>query len=94
MESLPARELLEAVHEFPCKFVFKAVGPAREEFVTTVVSVVRSTLAHEFDPPFETRQTPSGRHVSVTVAPWVESSEEVLLVYTSIRDIPGLLMLF
>jgi len=94
MHDLPARELLEAVHQFPCAFVFKAVGPAGGEFVATVISEVRATLSHEFDPPFETRETPSGRHVSVTVSPWVESSEEVLLVYARIRDVPGLLMLF
>ena len=94
MESLPARELLDAVHQFPCKFVFKAVGPAGGTFVGTVIDEVRATLSHEFDPPFEIRETPSGRHVSVTVSPWVESSEEVLLVYARIREIPGLLMLF
>ncbi len=93
MSSLPPRELLDAMHQFPGKFVFKAVGKADADFVTEVISVVREVLELEFDPPFETRETPAGRHVAVTVTPWVESSEEVLMVFERIRIIPGLVML-
>lgn len=93
MSSLPPRELLDAMHQFPGKFVFKAVGKADVDFVTEVISVVREVLELEFDPPFETRETPAGRHVAVTVTPWVESSEEVLMVFERIRIIPGLVML-
>lgn len=91
--SLPARELLESVHKFPCAFVFKAVGTADGDFVSSVIAVIRGELELEFDPPFETRETPSGRHVSVTVTPWVESADQVLLVYEQIRDVAGLVML-
>ena len=56
MEALPARELLEAVHEFPCAFIFKAVGPAGGEFVASVVAEVWATLSHDFDSPYETRE--------------------------------------
>ena len=93
MSSLPARELLDSVHQFPGKFVFKAVGQADPAFVTTVIAIVRLALKLEFDPPFETRETPAGRHIAVTVTPWVESSDEVLLIYDKIREIPGLVML-
>ncbi|MEI8382527.1 MAG: DUF493 domain-containing protein [Planctomycetota bacterium] len=93
MSSLPPRELLDAMHQFPGKFVFKAVGKADVDFVTEVISVVREVLELEFDPPFETRETPAGRHVAVTVTPWVESSSEVLMVFERIRIIPGLVML-
>jgi uncharacterized protein len=93
MSHAPSRELLDAVHRFPGKFPFKAIGRAEDEFAARVVSVVREALSHEFDPPFELRQTSGGRHVAVTVEPWVESSEQVLLVYARIREIPGLVML-
>ena len=93
MTSLPARELLESVHTFPGQFVFKAVGRAEGDFVTRVVECVRKALDLDFDPPFESRETPAGRHVAVTVTPWVESSDEVLLVYERIREVPGLVML-
>jgi putative lipoic acid-binding regulatory protein len=89
----PSRELLESVHQFPGKFVFKAVGRADGEFVAGIVASVRTALEQEFDPPFETRETPAGRHIAVTVVPWVESSDEVLLVYERIREVPGLVML-
>lgn len=93
MSSLPPRELLEAMHEFPGKFVFKAVGRTDEDFVTAVITVVRESLELEFDPPYETRQTPAGRHIAVTVMPWVESSQDVLVIFERIRLIPGLVML-
>jgi putative lipoic acid-binding regulatory protein len=91
--SLPARELLEAVHQFPCPFVFKAVGRADGDFIPSVVAAVRQALGHDFDSPFETRETPGGRHVAVTVTPIVHSADEVLAVYLRIRDLPGLVML-
>lgn len=93
MDSLPARELLESVHQFPGTFVFKAVGRSEDEFVVVVVAAVRDALQQEFDPPFEVRETPSGRHIAVTVTPWVQSADEVLSVYSRIRVIPGLVML-
>ena len=96
MTSPPAhelRELLQSVHKFPGKFVFKAVGRAECDFVASVVATVRNALQQDFDPPFETRETPAGRHIAVTVMPWVESPDEVLLIFEKIREIPGLVML-
>ncbi len=93
MTSLPARELLESVHTFPGQFVFKAVGRAEGDFVARVVECVRKALDLEFDPPFESRETPAGRHVAVTVTPWVESSEDVLVIYDRIRELSGIVML-
>lgn len=93
MTPLPARELLESVHKFPGTFVFKAVGKADAEFAAAVISLVREALNLEFDPPFETRETPAGRHVAVTITPWVESSDDVLVIYERIRVVPGLVML-
>lgn len=92
MTSLPARELLESVHTFPGQFVFKAVGRAEGDFVTRVVECVRKALDLDFDPPFESRETPAGRHVAVTVTPWVESSEDVLIIYDRIRELSGIVM--
>ena len=91
-EMLP-RELLEATHRFPGKFVFKAIGRMEDEFAASVVTVVREALSHDFDSPHELRHTSGGRHVSVTIEPWVESSEQVLVVYERIRLLPGLVMM-
>jgi uncharacterized protein len=88
-----ALELLRATHEFPCRFMFKAIGRTDDNFVEQVVAVVRAELEHEFDSPFSLKHTSGGRHVSVTIEPWVETAEQVLSVYACIRTVPGLVML-
>lgn len=93
MDQPAALELLRATHEFPCRFLFKAIGRTDDNFVGQVVAVVRAELAHEFDSPYSLKHTSGGRHVSVTIEPWVETAEQVLSVYARIRTVPGLVML-
>ena len=93
MSDLPSEELLNSTHQFPGKFVFKAIGHSGGEFAASVIAAVRDSLSLDFDPPHELRQTPQGRHVSVTVEPWVENAKQALDVYQRIRDLPGLVML-
>jgi putative lipoic acid-binding regulatory protein len=93
MSSLPPAELLEATHEFPDEFVFKAIGTNRDGFVELIVAGIREELSLESDPPYEIRQTSGGRHVSVTVTPRVESAAQVLAIYERIRVVDGLFML-
>ncbi|MEK6258574.1 MAG: DUF493 domain-containing protein [Planctomycetota bacterium] len=93
MSQLPPQELLDATHQFPGKFLFKAIGRSEDEFAARVVAVVRETLSHDFDPPHDLRHTTGGRHVAVTVEPWIESSEQVLVIFARIRELPGLVML-
>lgn len=93
MSEMPPRELLEANHQFPGTFLFKAIGRCDGEFAARVVAVVRETLSHDFDPPHELRHTSGGRHVAVSIEPWVESSEQALVIYARIRELPGLVML-
>ncbi|MDP1799343.1 MAG: DUF493 domain-containing protein [Planctomycetaceae bacterium] len=93
MDALPARELLDAMHVFPGKYVFKAIGLSENDFVERVVEMVRKELQHDFDAPFEYKATPRGKHVSVTIEPWVESSEQVLAVYRLLNTAEGIVML-
>ena len=93
MTQLPPQELLEATHPFPGKFLFKAIGRNENEFAARVVAVIREVLSHDFDPPHELRHTSGGRHVAVTVEPWAESSEQVMVIFARIRELPGLVML-
>src|SRR5581483_1032896 len=44
---LSPQELLQATHEFPGKFVFKAIGRNDDDFIDGVVAVVRSELHQE-----------------------------------------------
>ena len=93
VENLPSIETLEAVHRFPCRFTFKVIGKVENGFAAKVVSAVREELAIDADPPFSLRQTPNGRHVSVTLEPMVSESQQVLNIYRRIRQLPGLVML-
>lgn len=93
MDREPALNLLESQHAFPGKFLFKVIGRTDDQFVERVVATVRLALEHDFDSPWELKETANGRHVSVTIEPWVESAEQVLVVYDSVRQLEGVVML-
>ncbi|MDX1965656.1 MAG: DUF493 domain-containing protein [Planctomycetaceae bacterium] len=89
MSELPPVELLEATHQFPGQFVFKAIGRGDERFVAEIVAAIRSELDHEFDSPYELTHSSKGKHVSVTITPWVETAVQVLAVYARLQTIDG-----
>jgi putative lipoic acid-binding regulatory protein len=93
MQYLPSIELLESTHRFPCAYMFKAIGLTSRGFAARTVAAVRDALEEETDPPFKVRETPSGKHVSVTVEPTVQTAEQVLEVYRRLRGLAGLLLL-
>ena len=94
MEAKPTRELLEATHQFPCTYMFKAIGKSEDGFAARVVAAVREELDACMDPPYKVLPTASGRHVSVTLEPTVTSVEQVLAVYERIRSMRGLVVLW
>jgi putative lipoic acid-binding regulatory protein len=87
-------ELLEATHDFPGPYMFKMVGRVDNGFVARVVAAVREELHAGNDPPYHSRHTASGSHVSVTVEPKVETADQVLSIYRRVREINGLIMLW
>jgi putative lipoic acid-binding regulatory protein len=93
MGNMPSVELLESTHRFPGPYVFKVIGKAEDAFVARVVAAVREVLGGEADPPFETRHTSGGRHVSVTVRPHVHGAMQVLAIYSRLQTTAGLVML-
>lgn len=93
MNQFPAQELLDKMHSFPGRFVFKAIGRTNDDFAERVIAIVRATLEQDFDAPFQLREATGGRHVAVTIEPWVESSQQVIDVFAAIRNIEGLVML-
>jgi uncharacterized protein len=94
MGELPARELLEATHRFPCQYTFKVIGRTADDFPSRVLELVRQALEQEFDPPYRTTETANGRHVSVSVEAWVSTPEDVLAVYSLVKQVDGLVMLW
>ena len=91
---LPAFELLEKTHVFPCPYLFKIIGKADEGFPARVVAVVREELLSEIDPPYRVREAVGGRHVSITLEPIVQSAEQVVAIYRRLGVLNGLVMLF
>ena len=85
-------ELLNSAHEFPCPVMVKVIGKNENDFPERVVAVIRQQLQLDFDPPFSTRQTPNGRHISVTVEPTFDDAEQVLDTYAAISQIEGVVM--
>ena len=94
MDYLPTIELLESTHAFPGPYMFKVIGSTNAGFAARVIAAVRDELRSDCDPPHRLRQTASGRHVSVTLEPQIESARQVIAVYDRIRETPGLVMVW
>ena len=93
MDRLPAIELLESTHSFPCSYTFKVIGLAEGNFVGRVLHAVRRVLPEDAEPPFSSRQTAGGKHVSVTIEPTLETADDVLAVYRELVELQGLVLL-
>ncbi len=88
-----AIRLLEDTCDFPGEFLFKVIGSQKDDFVQRVVTTVQEALEMDDEPPFTTRETPNGRHVSVTLEPLVQCAADVLTTYDRLREIDGVVML-
>lgn len=91
--SLPSAESLEASHSFPCRYTFKVIGSATDNFAARVVTQVRDAICSEIDPPYSLRTAKGGKHVSITLEPECESSRQVLAIYSQLMELDGLVML-
>ncbi len=91
--SLPAFDLLEKTHAFPCPYLFKVIGKADQSFLARVVAAVREALLIEVDPPYRVRAAVGGRHLSVTLEPVVQSAQEVVAIYHRLGVLDGVVML-
>jgi uncharacterized protein len=92
MNQMPAIELLESTHRFPCPYMFKVIGRVEAGFMARVVAAVRDELGQEADPPFKFRHTAGGRHVSVTLEPVVQTGRQVIDIYRRIQRTAGLVL--
>lgn len=86
-------EALETNHEFPCQYTFKAIGRNPEVFVRIVVATVAEELGVSDDLPHAVKETPNGRHISVTLTPVVESAQHVMRIYQRLQTLDDLVML-
>ena len=91
-ETMRSIQLLEATHSFPCNIMVKVIGRSEDGFLGRVVAALRLCQQLEEDPSYRSRETPNGLHVAVTFEPYVETAEEVLVIYDHIRTVRGVVM--
>jgi len=85
----PHRDLLLANHQFPGNYVIKAFGPATEQFVRQV----RAAIVDRIDAArtqFRERRSSGGNKVCVTADLEVTTVDELISVYESLYEVPGL----
>lgn len=85
-------DLLNATHDFPCAFTFKIIGKHHQEFVQEVIDVVSHFDINE-DLEHSTRETPGGRHVSITLELTIGDANQVLVTYDRLKALDGVVML-
>lgn len=91
--SLPPLELLESTHSFPCRYVFKVIGHNSQEFVDANRSVAVSIVGDHDHVQLTYRVSAQGNHGSVTLDVFVTGADQILAIYTALKDVPGLRML-
>ncbi len=93
MSDAPSIEALEAVHEFPGPFAFKAFGPHDQEFVDAVKQAVERAITDPSDVDYSARPSSKGKHVCITVTARFESAAAVRGAYIHLKSVDRLRML-
>ena len=87
----PKRELLLANHAFPGPYIIKAFGPNEARFRGGIQAAVEREIGPE-RVGFTERKTKTGTKVCITANMNAQSVDEVIAVYESLYDVPGLSM--
>lgn len=86
------KELLDAIHEFPCEFLIKVIGSTKDNFIGRVIEALVSIELKETDINYTSRETAGGRHTSVSITVIAQSSQHVMDIYAAIRQVDGVVM--
>jgi putative lipoic acid-binding regulatory protein len=93
-DNRPSEELLQSNHLFPGTYQIKAIGASADDFAARVVAAAALELATPAELDHSIRQTPDGRHVSVTLDVTVQTAAQVRAIYARIQEVEGLALLF
>jgi len=74
--------------EFPCRFPVKVMGPAREDFESIVLDIVRRHAGEIPADRVKRRQSRKGRYLSVTVEIDATSREQLDDLYRALSSSP------
>ena len=86
--------LLEQTHDFPCPYLFKVIGIPDDNFVGRVLAAVRSELPADAEPPFSSRESSKGRHISVSIEPTIAEGRQIMRIYDNLKGLAGIEMVF
>ena len=85
---------LEEHHDFPCVYMFKAIGHNSGEFAQEVRRAAEAVLGPiTGEGEFRSRPSAGGKYLAVTIDTGVASSAQVLEVYDALKALEGLVML-
>jgi hypothetical protein len=93
MDHRPSVELLESIHSFPGVFQIKAIGVNENDFVARVLTAVQEEVATPSEIDHTLRETPDGKHVSLTLDVTVQSAEQVRAIWDKVHKVEGLKLL-
>jgi len=77
---------------FPCDYTFKIFGKHSETFVERVRAIVGQTFGELADAAVSLRSSSGGRYLSITISQWVESREQLEVVYAALKAEPEVLL--
>jgi uncharacterized protein len=80
---------LNAVHDFPCSYIFKVIGENSSEFMARVVQAVVQVVGDPAELSMQTRESSGGKHLSVTLSVTVEDARSVVAIYDLLAVVKG-----
>lgn len=86
-------ESLETHHEFPGDYTFKVIGGNPDSFVPSVLKAVTEELQLQSEPVHSLKQTPNGKHISITLTLMVKTPQHVVKVYQRMQTLDDVVML-
>jgi putative lipoic acid-binding regulatory protein len=85
----PHRELLLANHAFPGPYIIKAFGPNDARFRGGIQATVERVVGPD-RAEFSERKTKTGTKICITASISADTVDEVIAIYESLYEVPGL----
>lgn len=85
---MATQETLPPLIDFPCFFAIKIMGESSQVFIDTIKALVQTHVPEFSDSDMDTRESASGKYISLTCNVWVTSQEHLDTVYRSVTSHP------
>lgn len=85
---MSAQETPPSLIDFPCFFAIKVMGESSEVFVETIHVLVKTHVPEFSKDDMDTRESSSGKYLSLTCNVWVTSQDHLDTVYRSVTSHP------